>query len=618
MGLSFNNRAENGAGFKIKQTTPIDDRFVLDSVENLTDGTLISPYTGLVVNIKGTGNLYVLTKLDIDTGKHTWSKIKGASETDASIEGIQAQLNTINTNLEGKIKGVQDQITTLDTNHKADIQGVQGQISQVKKDLLGSGELEDTLDTISEIGSWIKGHQAEYNSIVELQSKGVQGVQSQFTSITDEIKKDVTSLQETSATKTELKTVSDKVDTLTTTIADDKTDLEGKISGAQTRIGELETKHGNEIKGVQGQITTLSNKSAELETKINEHSRQILSLQSNHDTDIQSVQGQINSLSKTVSSNNNILNTKITGVQAKITDIEDKHNDEIKGVQGQITDSEKYDSAAQDNWKTVEVGGVKKDTTKASFEGKTISEVLDMILYPTLYPSVPAGKPSVTLSLGGNTSLYKVGATIPSTTSFTTTTDRGTLAYNTEAGNRYYAGAAGTPSYTISKGSFGGKFEEGTYTVTSSVTFAAGSQPLNNKGTKDGVTMTKYAGGTVKAAQTMYGLYPIYISETSFTNLTEKGLQNYLTGEIKFTGISSPVETTSLNDKFTIAIPSYLTLKSVCTFNNSSGKYDINFMPTVKSTATYNGIEYTVYKRTGDTNDVKQPDKWEIIINKKS
>ena len=215
-----------------------------------------------------------------------------------NLENI-VQLNK--SELDEKINDTQSRIVKLETKHNDDIQGVQGQISQVKKDLLGSGELEDTLDTISEIGSWIKGHQAEYNSIVELQSKGVQGIQSQFTSITDEIKKDVTSLQETSATKTELKTVSDKVDTLTTTIADDKTDLEGKISNNQTKINTLESKHTTDIQGVQGQISNLNTTIENL--NINELQTQIESLKETLKTiDINGIQTQILDINNRINS----------------------------------------------------------------------------------------------------------------------------------------------------------------------------------------------------------------------------------------------------------------------------------------------------------------------------
>ena len=222
------------------------------------------------------------------------------------IKGVQGQIDILSdtsssnkTDLEGKITGVQSRIGELETKQSYDIKGVQGQIAQTKKEILGSDELSETLDTISEIGSWIKGHQAEYNSIVELQSKGVQGVQSQFTSITNDIKKDVTSLQETSATKTELKSVSDKVDTLEGTVSTNKTELEGKINGAQTRISTFETKHNIEIKGVQGQITTLE---------------------------------------CTVSSNKTDLEDNITGIQTRIGELEDKHNNDITNIKSQIKD----------------------------------------------------------------------------------------------------------------------------------------------------------------------------------------------------------------------------------------------------------------------------------------
>ena len=45
----------------VNEQKPLDVRTVVSSVEDLTNGTIPNLYTGIVVNIKGSGDLYVLT-----------------------------------------------------------------------------------------------------------------------------------------------------------------------------------------------------------------------------------------------------------------------------------------------------------------------------------------------------------------------------------------------------------------------------------------------------------------------------------------------------------------------------------------------------------------------------
>ena len=83
MGKCYNNPAVFASAFEVQATRPLDARLVLDSVNDLTNGTIDYPYVGLVVNIKGTDQLYILTALDVDpTGSnHTWKKV-GSEKAD--------------------------------------------------------------------------------------------------------------------------------------------------------------------------------------------------------------------------------------------------------------------------------------------------------------------------------------------------------------------------------------------------------------------------------------------------------------------------------------------------------------------------------------------------------
>jgi len=68
----------------VNETKPLDVRTVVNSVEDLTNGTISNLYTGIVVNIKGTGDLYVLTASPRRANLiESWQKI-GADDVDLS------------------------------------------------------------------------------------------------------------------------------------------------------------------------------------------------------------------------------------------------------------------------------------------------------------------------------------------------------------------------------------------------------------------------------------------------------------------------------------------------------------------------------------------------------
>ena len=813
MGKSYSNPAVFASAFEVQATKPLDARFVLDNVADLTNGTIDYPYVGLVVNIKGTDQLYVLTALDVDpTGSnHTWKLIKGAESVNNGIQGVQTSLETVKSEINSKISGVQGDIDVLVQKHDADISGVQGHIEQVRKDLLGD-ELDTTFNTLKAVQDWANEHGTEYADLVktvsdnktELDGK-ISGVQGQLTGVQTAIenkhKSDVEGVQgqittlttnlgeETAGIQGRITNLEDKekndIKGVQTQLTSAKSELENKItelensvnndvadqiSGIQTRVDELESKEADDIAGVQTQLTgvqtaiesahkidvlglqtQLSNVQSTLSNKHNADitgvqgqitilttnlgnetagiQSRIKTLEDKETADISGVQGQIANLrtellgseeldetldtmkeigdwikghqgeyndllnlQKTgvqgvqtqltgvqtaienvhkkdvdglqtqlsnVQSKHNAdisgvqsqFNTETSGLQTRIDNLEIKEKNDIEGVQSQITtltsthntdkaaledaieDSMLYASAALDNWKTVAVGGIGVNTTPVSFEGKTISQVLDMILYPTLYPKVPSGKPSVSISYA--TSVFKVGTAIPAKTAFTTSDDRGNLAYATTAGNTYYAGAVTASDTTINKGTFGGTFGDDVYTVTYTATFAAGAQPLNNKGTTEGVTMSAYVGGTKTATKILYGVYPFYVNNTSdITKVVEQSLKNYhvggnvtvwtaanskqVSGAIELTDLSIAAEPQGTTDRFTIKVPAHLNVVHIRQYDTNSSKYaiDTDYMLANKTTETINGITYNVYKRTTDPSNYIGAAKFQVVIKK--
>lgn len=60
----------------VNENKPLDSRTVVNSLDDLTNGTIPHLYTGIVVNIKGTGDLYVLIGSPRNANKaESWKKV---------------------------------------------------------------------------------------------------------------------------------------------------------------------------------------------------------------------------------------------------------------------------------------------------------------------------------------------------------------------------------------------------------------------------------------------------------------------------------------------------------------------------------------------------------------
>ena len=171
------------------------------------------------------------------------------------------------------------------------------------------------------------------------------------------------------------------------------------------------------------------------------------------------------------------------------------------------------------------VGGIDVGTTAAQLAGRPISQILDDILFETIYPTVTS--PSVTLTLNGfnvNT-VYAVGATRPrsANNNFTTTYNFGTATI-TETGythsyagtqhlqnieEKYYAPGSSNP-VTVTGTTFA---NVGKYTYTSVVRFDKGDDILDSKGNPT----KKFSDNTENAVKNM-GIPAFNATNRDFTS----------------------------------------------------------------------------------------------------
>ena len=128
---------------------PLDVRTVVDSIDNLTDNSITNLYTGIVVNVKGTGDLYVLTKHPRQAGQlESWVKI-GAVDLSEYI----------------KAGDLPDFLTGSDLEEYVKVEDLEGYVKPEdlaelasKSDLEGYVKTEDAVDylTSSDLYDYLK------------------------------------------------------------------------------------------------------------------------------------------------------------------------------------------------------------------------------------------------------------------------------------------------------------------------------------------------------------------------------------------------------------------------------------------------------------------------------
>jgi hypothetical protein len=274
-----------------------------------------------------------------------------------------------------------------------------------------------------------------------------------------------------------------------------------------------------------------------------------------------------------------------------------------------------YVSNAEDNWKTEKVGGIDQGLDKSKFANMSVSEVLDMILYPTINPTV---NPTPYASISYSNTLIEVGTTLPASTLLKPIYSRGIVNYTNADGNTFYTGDKITESWSADW--FGTTSEEKQYKVTYTVTLDKGPELLNNKGQATNTTTNgssypaPYPGGTKTSNEiTITAVYPYYANTTTITEMTKQTVINYFTSNVT-AEILIPDETA--NNKFELHVPTTVTIESIKQLNTINNKYDIDVSMVSKETTTYNNMTYNVYVRTDVITDMQGPSKYQIKFKK--
>lgn len=266
------------------------------------------------------------------------------------------------------------------------------------------------------------------------------------------------------------------------------------------------------------------------------------------------------------------------------------------------------------------IGDISKGTTSASLKGKPISEILDSILFKTIYPTIT--DPSVTIN--GTTSTVEVGSAL--LTNLTHTFNKGTVVVNdgvtpsknyvgdstsvnyqvkvTGGTSNTNAGVSAYPNKSDSDISTVTRYEPGQYQYKVIINYAQGPLMTTSKGNspnpmpttnKDNITNPHPAGNVTSS----YGItrnvtLPVFIDPASGI-YNKQVLKNW--GTMTFTGIS--MQNTSKTNPIKIQTPRKL--QSVNSYNAVSGKYDVSQLSSFTMstiTKSVNGKDYIYYEYT--------------------
>ena len=129
MPKTFNGAIKFPSNFDVQATRPLDDRLVVDSYGDLTNGSIAYPYQGMVVNIKGTSELWILKTQGVEASHHleNWELVTGSGSGEdvrKDIEDVKEGLGTLTELVGGpgsdnnEPTGIFEELDTLKRNVK--------------------------------------------------------------------------------------------------------------------------------------------------------------------------------------------------------------------------------------------------------------------------------------------------------------------------------------------------------------------------------------------------------------------------------------------------------------------------------------------------------------------
>jgi hypothetical protein len=243
-----------------------------------------------------------------------------------------------------------------------------------------------------------------------------------------------------------------------------------------------------------------------------------------------------------------------------------------------------YNTLLNDSLEMIDdVGGLLAGTTVSDLKGKSIIQIFDDLLFPTINPTFI--NPSLTFTENIN-NILEISSSADIT--FTSTFNRGQILIGSSEQNKrsglpntYNYTGTGLPTvnsnilltdiYTVTDYIV----LIGNQSWTSYVSYDVGSQPLDNKGNVFSTPLS--AGNTSTSTITIEGAYPIFATTSNITTLTKQPLVSMISGNnivislVSESGINK--QTFEIPDNWLFS-PTNRPLIGIETLNTISGLYE--------------------------------------------
>lgn len=301
----------------------------------------------------------------------------------------------------------------------------------------------------------------------------------------------------------------------------------------------------------------------------------------------------------------------------------------IDGITANAANNFKYNTTIGDNIGTgYDVGGIKKGTKASELKNKTITQILDKILYPVIAAKVTA-QPSCTVTI--NPTVKLVGTKF---SGINISSNRGTVNYPTADGNTSYAGKEQDDQRTLEiklnnttayKGIgsawsnyTGTVVEEGDYTITATVKFDNGAQLKDSVGNNDNSNNANYTSTSHSNSTHFHGVYPVCTNKNNWSfdeRVVDKHTVDYFNSSATFT-VEIPAEDS--NNHFKLRFPATLKIDEVRQKELSdSTTYDVPVTMNPNGTTTTYGISYEEWIRDTSSSSVIGKTYYQITLVKK-
>ena len=161
MPKTFDGTIKFPSNFDVQATRPLDNRLVVDSYDDLTNGSIAYPYQGMVVNIKGTSELWILKTQGVEASHHleNWELVTGSGisgDVEQIIQEVWDRLGLTESDIDNIKENIGDFLTSSDLDGYVKLEELPDFL--VASDLDGYVKTEDIEDflTSSDLDGYVK------------------------------------------------------------------------------------------------------------------------------------------------------------------------------------------------------------------------------------------------------------------------------------------------------------------------------------------------------------------------------------------------------------------------------------------------------------------------------